>query len=260
MLKKAIKKLIRLVKNVYRKSGSNHQCYICKNKLRSFTKYGGGYKSMPKFRRNLNMVGSDLDNFSCPYCNSHDRERHLYMFFDELNIWENIHTAEILHFAPETNLSNKIEELTPRRYIKGDFNPQNDGEVKIDATNIQFKDNSFDLLLCNHVLEHIPEYLKALSEIYRVIKPGGFAILQTPYSTVLSSNFEERNINTDELRFFFYGQSDHFRLFSEKQFFSDLQSVGFTLDIKKNIDFFDDNTSNYYGVNKLEDLVLVRKT
>ena len=98
-----------------------------------------------------------------------------------------------------------------------------------------------------------------MKELFRVLKPNGIAILQTPYSTVLSKNFEDENINTDEARFFFYGEKDHFRIFSEKHLLSDLKKVGFHLRTVKNKDFFENEVSHYFGVNSNEDLIQVIK-
>jgi SAM-dependent methyltransferase len=253
------KRPIRKVKNVLNKRGNNHKCYVCGNTFNYFSKYCGGSKNIPEFLKRLNIVGSDIDNFGCPYCSSHDRERHLFMFFDKIELWKRIPNFNILHFAPEINLSKKINFLNPAKYIKADYYPKLEDIEKIDATNIPYDDNAFDLVICNHVLEHIPEYYKAIKEIFRVLKPNGIAILQTPYSKLLNQNFEDENINTDEQRLFFYGERDHFRIFSENHFFNDLKQIGFILNILKNSDYFDKKTSNYFGINSKEDLIQVIK-
>ena len=254
-----IRRPITKIKSILNKTGKKHKCYVCGNTFHYFSKFAGGTKNTPEFIKRLDTVGSDIDNFACLYCSANDRERHLFMYFDKIKLWEKIPNSQILHFAPEGNLSKKIKSLNPLKYIKADFYPSQEDIEKIDATDITFNNETFDLLICNHVLEHIPNYLKAMSEIYRVLKPNGIAILQTPYSTLLSHNFEEKNINTDEQRLFFYGQNDHCRTFSEKHFFEDLKKVGFTLKILKNSDFFDDKTSSYFGINNKEDLIQVIK-
>ncbi len=139
----------------------------------------------------------------------------------------------------------------------GDVAPKDEEIQNIDATKIQFDDDSFDLIICNHVLEHIPEHKTAMKELNRVLKPGGTAILQTPYSKTLKRTFQDENLNTDEDRLFFYGETDHFRIFSEEQFFEELESAGFRLKIVRNDEFFDKNESSYFGINSIEDLVRV---
>jgi len=236
------------------------ECYICGHTFIKFSKYGGGYKNVPVWRKKLEIVGSDIDNFGCPYCGSHDRERHLFMYFDKLNIWSKMKNSEILHLAPEKNLSKKIEQqCNTLRYIKADLYPSNNTIKKIDITNIPFKDKSFDFVICNHVLEHVTDHIKALKEIYRVLKLNGIGILQTPYSKLLQNNFEDKGIDTDELRILYHGQADHVRTFGEKHFFKDLIHVGFSLQIVKHKDFFDEEMAKYYGVNSKEDLIKVVK-
>ncbi len=266
-LKKLIRKFYKLgfkkpvfkIKSFLNKRGKRHKCYVCGNTFNHFNKYHGGIKNIPEFRLKLNLVDSNRDNFGCPFCPAYDRERHLFMFFDKINFWEQLPNFQILHFAPEKHLSEKIEFLNPVKYIKADFNPNHKNIKKIDATDIPYENNSFDLIICNHVLEHIPNYLTAISEIYRVLKPNGIAILQTPYSKILSKNFEDENINTDSLREFFYGEKDHYRIFSEQHFLNDLKNVGFNLKVIPNGFFFDDKTSFYYGVSNNEDLIQVIK-
>ena len=254
-----VKKPTEKVRLFQKRQGKKHKCNICRKTFRSFVKYHGGNRKIPEFRRRLNLVDSDRDNFGCPYCPSYDRERHLFLFFDKIGFWGKISHSAVLHFAPEFNLSKEIESLAPLKYIKCDFAPPNEDVIKVDATNIPYEDNSFDIIICNHVLEHIPHYLRALQEIYRVLKTDGIAILQTPYSKVLKKNFEDENINTDDQRLFFYGEKDHFRIFGEENFFSDIKSVGFHLNVIKHKELFDEQTSLYYGVSSEEDLIQVKK-
>lgn len=235
------------------------QCYICGEQFLFFKKYNGGFKNVNSFLLNLRLIGSDLDNFACLYCGSHDRERHLYMFFDKLCFWDKMRNSRILHFAPEENLKNKILQLNPIKYVKADNSPTQKDEVFIDATNITFGANEFDIVIANHILEHIKDYKKAISEIYRVLSVTGVAILQVPYSKILEKNFEDNGLDTSELRNFFYGQEDHVRIFSEKELVSSIQNTGFFLKIIDNDIYFSDDESAYYGVNKCESLWLAVK-
>jgi SAM-dependent methyltransferase len=241
------------------KRGNKKKCYICGNRFNSFLKYKDGYKNYPEFRKKLKIVGSDLNNFSCIYCKSNDRERHLFMYFDKLNLWDIITNGKVLHFAPENHLADKIKNLNPPLYVKADLFPNSEEIEKIDITKIPYEDKSFDIVICNHVLEHVPDYKKALSEIYRVLKPSGKAVLQTPYSELLKEHFEDENINTDELRDFFYGQKDHVRIYSKQELLKDLQNTSFKLNVIKHSELFSISDSDYYGVNQLEDLLCIEK-
>ena len=152
-----------------------------------------------------------------------------------------------------------MAEQQPAQYIKGDLFPANDSIRKIDATAIDLPTSTFDLVLANHMMEHIPDYKKAMSEIFRVLKPGGIAVLQTPFSKILRNNFEDEGIDNEDLRLFFYAQRDHVRVFSEAQFMLALQETGFELAVVKHSDFFSDHDAFYYGVNRREDLIRIMK-
>jgi SAM-dependent methyltransferase len=258
-IKKNLKKIIFIIRKTTNKFGNIKQCYICGRKFNHFTKFRGGSKIKSEFIKRLNMVGSDIENYGCMYCGSNDRERHLYMFFDKIHLWEKMKSSEILHFAPEKNIWIKIYEQSPSEYIMADLHPKRDDVIKMDATKIDFRDDYFDLIIANHILEHIPGYHKALSEFHRVLKPGGIAILQTPYSDLLKNNFEDENIDSDELRSFFYGQKDHIRLFGGHQFFESIKDAGFNLMLIKHQDLFGEKVSTLYGVNQKEDLIQVMK-
>lgn len=259
LVKKVIRRVIKVIKlkpdfNERNKKKKIKQCYICGEQFESFSRYRIN-KDNDSLARYFQSIGSDTENFGCYYCNSNDRERHLFMFFDKLSFWDKFKNARILHFAPEPPLSEKIKQLLPSEYIKCDLFPKEDWK-KIDITKTGFDDNYFDILICNHVIEHVPDHLKALNEISRVLKKDGVAILQTPYSELLYNHFEDPNINTDELRLLFYGQEDHVRLISKRQFFDELAQC-FTVNIIRNQSFFSDEDCTKYGVNSREDLIMV---
>ena len=259
MLLLFIKRPGRAVHLIINIMGNRKKCYVCKNTFSHFTKYKSGNEGVSDFLKIAQVIGSDVDNFGCMYCGSFDRERHLFMFFDKLGIWEQMTNASILHFAPESCLNKKIKTLSPTQYIPADLFPVNENIHRIDVTDIYYGDNTFDFVICNHVLEHVKDYYCGIKEIFRILKPGGTAILQTPYSVFFDHHFQEENINTDELRTYFYGEVDHQRVFSEKQLFSDLGKAGFVIQVVKNETFFNEKISKYYGVNHQEDLIRVVK-
>lgn len=256
---KLIKVAIRKADHAINRLGSNKKCYVCNKTFGHFLKFRNGTRGINEFRRQLNMIGSDVDNFGCMYCGSHDRERHLFMFFDKLEIWERMRGARILHFAPEKNLAYRICEQSPLEYVKADLYPSSDDIRKMDATAIGFEGNRFNLIIANHILEHIRDYTKALREFYRTLNSGGIAILQTPFSKLLNDNLEDDNIDTDELRSFFHGQEDHVRTFAERHLLKNIEEAGFDLDLKRHGEFFDERTAHYYGVNSKEYLMQARK-
>ena len=257
--KKLIRSTARRVGRVFNGFGRARQCYVCQRRFQFFTRFGGGSRNLPEFNLKLQIIGSDVDNFGCLYCDSHDRERHLFMYFDKLGIWERLSGSSVLHFAPELNLSKRLAQSRLKDYVKADLFPSHEGIQKIDATKIPFADQSFDLLIANHLLEHIPDYAAALREFFRVLKPGGTAILQTPFSTLLKENFEDEHIVSDELRTYFHGQSDHVRTFGEHRLMRSFEEAGFQLQIARHADLFDADATYRYGVNAKEDLIRVAK-
>ncbi|MCD9124384.1 class I SAM-dependent methyltransferase [Luteimonas fraxinea] len=174
----------------------------------------------------LEVIGSDVDRFKCPRCFSHDRERHLYLYLAAAGIYERIPEADLLHFAPERHLSRKFASQAPKRYVRCDLHPNAEGIDAVDICAMPFGDQSFDLLVANHVLEHVHDDGRALAEVHRVLRPGGFAILQTPFSRKLQVTWEDDGISDDWSRTQAYGQEDHVRLYG-RDFFSRVAAAGF---------------------------------
>lgn len=260
IVKRVVRKLLKIVVKISNQLIKKKECYICNTKFYSFTKWQGGTKKLQDYNKFLQIRGSDIDNFGCMYCGSHDRERHIFMYFDKLGIWDKMKNASILHFAPEKKVNEKISSIGTKSYIKADLFPASDDVQKIDATNIPLENGSVDFIIANHILEHIPDYKKALAEFFRVLKPGGMLVCQTPFSKLLRKNFEDDGINTDQLRLVYYGQEDHVRVFSEKVLLESIQSSGFEMNIIEHSKYFTESDAFYYGVNKNEYLILVSKS
>jgi predicted SAM-dependent methyltransferase len=238
--------------------GGRHECYICKQRFNHFYPYKGGEASRPPFVRELEVIGSDIDHFSCPFCRSHDRERHLFMFFDRLGLWDALRSSTVLHVAPERKLAQAIGRLEPTIFVQADLQPTSKEVRRVDIVSIEFPDDHFDFIICNHVLEHVVEDEKAMSELFRVLKRGGHAVLQTPFTKVLSRSFEDSSIATDELRKRYYGEASHVRVYG-RDLFTKLERVGFCLKLKRHGDYFSQEESVRFGVNPREDLILVSK-
>ncbi|MBN2440487.1 MAG: methyltransferase domain-containing protein [Spirochaetales bacterium] len=242
----------------YMTPGQSHLCYICRKGFWHFYPHRKGQKSVSPFIKEIDVIHSDIEHFLCPHCYCQDRERHLFMYFDSLRLWDKIKNSNVLHIAPEKNLKEKIQSLGPKEYIKGDLIPESDDVQKIDIMAIPFPGDYFDFIICNHVLEHIPDDKIGMSELYRVLKPGGYAILQTPVSGFLSYTFEDPSIITEKQRAFFYDKEDHVRVFG-RDFYSKIEQTGFSLELVKHGDLFSSEDAAYYGVNQREDLILVKK-
>ena len=113
-------------------------------------------------------------------------------------------------------------------YVTTDLNSPL-ADVKADICNLPFKDNEFDIILCNHVLEHIPDDTKAMEELYRILKPGGFGVFQIPQDLNRETTFEDDSITDKKERAKIFGQYDHVRIYG-RDYFDKLRSVGFKVE------------------------------
>ena len=142
----------------------------------------------------------------------------------------NIDNKKILHLSPEKNIYQYL--ITKSQVVTADLVPgfykNIDKQIKTeDATAFSFADQSFDLVIANHVLEHISDDLKAMSEIFRVLKKGGVAILQVPYSETITETIEELTIDNPKKQSDLFGQKDHVRIYQLNDYISRLGQSGF---------------------------------
>lgn len=135
---------------------------------------------------------------------------------------------KVLHFAPEQAFFMRFKKMKNLDYTTTDLNSPL-ADVKADICNLPFKDNSYDIILCNHVLEHIPNDTKAMLELYRVLKPKGMAILQIPQDLSREKTFEDDSITDRKERAKIFGQYDHVRVYG-RDYFDKLRSIGFKVD------------------------------
>jgi SAM-dependent methyltransferase len=170
------------------------------------------FPGVPEFHKRLETIGSNVERFWCPSCHTHDRERHLRLYFQRFGVLEAIRGGNVLHIAPEGSMPPVFESYAPARYVMGDPNPVYRA-VQMVLEALPFADATFDLVLANHVLEHVLDYRASVREVARVLKPGGRFICQTPYTPRLSHTLEDPLLDTVADREFFYGQADHLRLF-----------------------------------------------
>ncbi|AZI21923.1 class I SAM-dependent methyltransferase [Chryseobacterium taklimakanense] len=259
--------MIKKIRNIINRRGKNRKCSVCGNTMAHFEDLEEKKQNKSEFLSKLQMVGMKTTDFNCVFCGSNNRLRLIFLYFEKLDFWKNFAHKSVLHFAPEVQLFRKLQVIPLEKYIIGDIDPErykelNNGKieiVKIDATQINLPDNSTDFIFFSHILEHIENYQKALSELFRVLKPGGKVILQTPYSKLLKRNFSDENIRSADQRLFFYGLQDHVRIFSETELLGAIKNVGFISEIKKISDFFSTEEIQKYGLDSNEDLLLFSK-
>jgi len=134
----------------------------------------------------------------------------------------------VLHFAPEQAFLKRFKKQKNLQYTTTDLNSPI-ADVKADICNLPFENNCFDFIICNHVLEHIPNDTKAMKELYRILAPGGSAILQVPYDRSRKITFTDDTIIDPKERAAIFGQYDHVRVYG-MDYFDKLRSVGFTVE------------------------------
>lgn len=237
------------------KLGKKSSCYVCK---KSFWKFIPSSRKRSTFTSSLGVIGSDIKRFLCPYCGVIDRTRHLFLYFDKINLWDRFKDAKILHFAPEKELLVKINSLYPIEYVLADLYPRSPDIKKVDVTSINYPDEYFDIIICNHVLEHVTDYKMAISEIFRSLKFGGVAVLQTPYSNKIHKNFSDNLIQSKVDKALYYGDSDHLRVFG-KELIENFSEAGFKLRLKSHKEILNEFNPIKYGVNANEDLIYLQK-
>ena len=193
--------------------GRQRQCVMCEGRIGAFLPYRGGNCASAALMRAIGVVGSDVDNFECPRCGAHDRERHLLLYLQESGLLARIPALRILHFAPEKRMAQRIVEREPVEYVKCDLHPSAADTRRVDIEAMPFADGSFDMVIANHVLEHVDDDIRAVAEIRRVLRHDGIAILQTPYSAMLHHTWSDPGLVAEDARLHAYGQEDHVRLF-----------------------------------------------
>jgi SAM-dependent methyltransferase len=218
-------------KNYYRSTwrrfrGKGFTCNYCDAEYKKFVpEYPGPDIAGPLMAHKV--VAGYGDNVICPYCLSKNRERLLKAVIAE---YLPIAGKKILHFSPERNLYRWLRrqaavttvDLAPGFYR--DIDPQ---IAFADATRLSFADSSFDIVIANHILEHIPDDKKAMREIYRVLGPQGVAILQVPYSETLTTTIEEPDIRDPDRQAALFGQKDHVRIYALGDYAQKLEAAGF---------------------------------
>jgi SAM-dependent methyltransferase len=178
-------------------AGKDVTCPVCGNSYKKFLPYG---RINPR------------PNALCPGCLSLERHRLIWLYLkNKTNFFDS--RLKILHVAPEACFIKRFERQHGENYITADIESPL-AKVKMDIHKIPFPENTFDVVLCNHVLEHVDNDIQAMSEINRVLKPGGFSILQVPFfPPIPETTIEDKSITDPREREKAFGQDDHVRKF-----------------------------------------------
>lgn len=191
--------------------GNKVECPVCSKHFRKFLPYG---------------YGKAMDNRLCPKCLSLERHRLLWLYLKEKTgfFTDNL---KVLHFAPEQPFIKRFKALENLDYTTADLDSPI-ADLHLDVTDIDLPDNRYDVVICNHVLEHVNNVSKAFSEIKRILKPGGWAIILVPINPDVDT-WEDPSITDPEERKRCFGQYDHVRQFG-RDYVQVLENAGFSVD------------------------------
>ncbi|NKI30332.1 methyltransferase domain-containing protein [Croceivirga thetidis] len=196
------------------------------------------------------------ENVLSPSTLSLERHRLLWLFLKEKSNFFNA-KLKVLHFAPEQAFYKRFRELKNLDYVTTDLNSPL-ADIKADICNLPFQDESFDVILCNHVLEHIPDDKRAMQELYRILKKGGWGIFQVPQDLNRPTTFEDDSITDKKERAKIFGQYDHVRIYG-RDYFDRLREIGFQVEEVDYTSQLSDNEVEKYRLASGEIIPFVKK-
>ena len=255
---KVVKRAFRLPQYL----GSQYQCPICGTGLRAFKPIGQSYwRDTEKF--GTIHPASALETFNiaafyCPRCDSSDRERLTALYLDRVfRSFDRGRSYRLIEFAPNEALPKWLKRHPFIRYSSADLMRKTvDERIDLTAMN-RYADGSVDIILCSHVLEHVPEDRKAMREIRRVLKPDGFAVLLVPLVVGVDDTHEDSSIVSEELRWKYFGMGDHVRQYGKRDFVARLEDAGLQVE-QLGIDYFGADAFRRAGIAENSVLYVVR--
>jgi SAM-dependent methyltransferase len=207
--------------------GSRYECPVCHGKFRMLLPYGN----------------NGAANRLCPSCLSLERHRFLWLWLQSRTDFFSAR-LKVLHVAPEQPFIKRFRDLPNLDYTTADLlSPLAD--LKMDIMDMPLQDNTFDVVICNHVLEHVADDRIAMREIFRVLKPGGWAVLQVPIDWNRNYTYEDPSIVTPAEREMHFGQYDHLR-FHGADYPERLRHEGFIVDNEDFLSTFSKQQRDYY--------------
>lgn len=217
-------------------AGSRYECPVCGRGARGWVSLG-------------------FPNLLCPHCSSFERQRLLLLYLQrELGL--GVQPLTILHFAPEAPMMRYFARCPHLTYIGGDLDPPR-GAIRLDITDIALDSDSVDVLICSHVLEHVPDDASAMTEMRRVLRPGGSALIMGPVEYDRPETYEDPTITSPAARMAAFGQSDHVRLYGA-DFDERLRGAGFEVDPNRYAQKLPSDQAVHYGLDRDEILYVCK--
>jgi SAM-dependent methyltransferase len=256
---KKVKRLIRLPQYL----GRDLECPICHVGLRAFRPIWKSYwRDSERFEhkyRGSEMETFNLQAFSCPRCDATDRERLIKIYLDRvLPALTTTRVPKLIDFAPSEALRGTLRSIPGIAYHTADLS-RADVQEHIDLTDIRYPDGSWDIFLCSHVLEHIPDDRKAMSELCRILKADGFGLVLVPIVIGVEDTQEDETIRGEAACWKHFGAGDHVRQYGRRDFLDRLAAAGFAVE-QCGVDFFGCEAFRRAGIADNSILYVVRKS
>lgn len=234
--------------------GTKFKCPFCGWRFRRMRWAGFDYAVL----REKDVVGGPRHpDDVCPRCQSNARERLVYRYLrDRTRVFSDPLT--VLHIAPEPHLGGRLREVPGIRYVTGDLAPRR-VSLRLDVTRLPFPDASFDLVVCNHVLEHVLDDQAAMRELHRVLRPGCPAMLQVPIGRALEETVENPAAVTEAERIRLFGQGDHVRLYAAGDYMRRLAKSGFRVEHSRAVDCLGEEAIRRYALIREEPVFSCRR-
>jgi len=195
-------------------------------------------------------------NAQCPRCGSLERHRLLWLYLkNRTGLFRD--NLRLLHFAPEPVFEKAFRAMPNLHYFGVDLDSPL-AATKVDVMDIQYEDDTFDAILCGHVLEHVTDDRKAMRELFRVLKPGGWAIPHSPMDTNRAQTFEDASIVSPEARERAFGQRDHVRMYG-RDYKGRLEEAGFTVSVHRYLDELGAQVVKQHGLPEGQDIYFCTK-
>ena len=237
--------------------GLKYRCFICGARTRTRMTIIANVPEMTEKK----VVGAEyVPNDDCPVCYANRRSRLVYAYLTRIR---QLQPGDVvLHFAPELSLYRYVFRGSEVEYHPADLNPAGYAEIpqveQVDVTAIPYPDKTFDLILCNHVLEHVPDDRRAMRELRRVLKDDGVALLQAPLALALDDTDEDLSITDPAERERRFGQFDHVRLYAVRDYAERLSEAGFNVELTPSREIVGVRSDLSLDVNPHERLVIGR--
>jgi SAM-dependent methyltransferase len=243
--------------------GTAHRCPICETRLRAFKPVWKSYwRDAEKFgwvHPISSMETFNVAAYSCPACDATDRERLIALYLD--GVFATVDQKRfhrLIEFAPAHALHKKLHRYPFIAYRSADLY-RNDVEDRVDLTDMRgYADNLVDVFLCSHILEHIPDDRKAMRELHRILKPGGFGIVLVPLVLGVDETHEDPQIDTVPQRWKYFGMGDHVRQYGKQDFVNRLAEAGFQVE-QVGIEYFGAEAFRQAGIADNSVLYVLRK-